>query len=358
MNPSTTRPTFKAFWTLYILGWRKANWGLQLGVGGWRLRVVHINLVAFPIDNVANAESLAATLGSHDFPSVEIRTLTEAEIELLSDIPRTARNLLRQGTNHIITPPLMRAIYRAFFAASCPHIPPSLYPSLFAAYQPPPQSDNHHCQCGAMLLSNICHWCQFANIFPHQHTQFVVTPTTEWIDSNHQFSDHLCINTTAHPVLVGRCNPYQVFACMVANSTLPKWQCNEGPHVFPTGGPNQPPQPSMATLLNRMRLCPANVIFRNVFLSPSAVARPHVDDDCFVTKHTFLIHFGDPIPLQWDNSTLYLKHCGIYAFDASKKHSLPIWPRFSISLRSWDTGSATPCEDDHVTKKIRPNPSN
>ena len=45
-------------------------------------------------------------------------------------------------------------------------------------------------------------------------------------------------------------------------------------------------------------------------------------------------------------------------FDASKKHSLPIWPRFSISLRSWDTGSATPCEDDHVTKKIRPNPSN
>ena len=105
--------------------------------------------------------------------------------------------------------------------------------------------------------------------FPHQHTQFVVTPTTEWIDSNHQFSDHLCINTTAHPVLVGRCNPYQVFACMVANSTLPKWQCNEGPHVFPTGGPNQQPQPSMATLLNRMRLCPANVIFRNVFLSPS-----------------------------------------------------------------------------------------
>ena len=85
---------------------------------------------------------------------------------------------------------------------------------------------------------------------------------------------------------------------------------------------------------------------------------PHVDDDCFVTKHTFLIHFGDPIPLQWDNSTIYLKHCGIYAFDASKKHSLPIWPRFSISLRSWDTGSATPCEDDHVTKKIRPNPSN
>ena len=82
------------------------------------------------------------------------------------------------------------------------------------------------------------------------------------------------------------------------------------------------------------------------------------DDDCFVTKHTFLIHFGDPIPLQWDNSTIYLKHCGIYAFDASKKHSLPIWPRFSISLRSWDTGSATPCEDDHVTKKIRPNPSN
>ena len=102
--------------------------------------------------------------------------------------------------------------------------------------------------------------------------------------------------------------------------------------MFPTGGPNQPPQPSMATLLNRMRLCPANVIFRNVFLSPSAVARPHVDDDCFVTKHTFLIHFGDPIPLQWDNSTIYLKHCGIYAFDASKKHSLPIWPRFSISL--------------------------
>ena len=87
-------------------------------------------------------------------------------------------------------------------------------------------------------------------------------------------------------------------------------------------------------------------------------ARPHVDDDCFVTKHTFLIHFGDPIPLQWDNSTIYLKHCGIYAFDASKKQSLPIWPRFSISLRSWDTGSATPCEDDHVTKKIRPNPSN
>ena len=320
--------------------------------------IVHINLVAFPIDNVANAESLAATLGSHDFPSVEIRTLTEAEIELLSDIPRTARNLLRQGTNHIITPPLTRAIYRAFFAASCPHIPPSLYPSSFAAYQPPPQSDNHHCQCGAMLLSNICHWCQFANIFPHQHTQFVVTPTTEWIDSNHQFSDHLCINTTAHPVLVGRCNPYQVFACMVANSTLPKWQCNEGPHVFPTGGPNQPPQLSMATLLNRMRLCPANVIFRNVFLSPSAAARSHVDDDCFVTKHTFLINFGDPIPLQWDNSTIYLKHCGIYAFDASKKHSLPIWPRFSISLRSWDTGSATPCEDDHVTKKIRPNPSN
>ena len=39
VNPSTTRPTFKAFWTLYILGWRKANWGLQLGVGGWRLRV-------------------------------------------------------------------------------------------------------------------------------------------------------------------------------------------------------------------------------------------------------------------------------------------------------------------------------
>ena len=77
-----------------------------------------------------------------------------------------------------------------------------------------------------------------------------------------------------------------------------------------------------------------------------------------VTKHTFFIHFGDPIPLQWDNSTIYLKHCGIYAFDASKKHSLPIWPRFSISLRSWDTGSATPCEDDHVTKKIRPNPSN
>ena len=62
--------------------------------------------------------------------------------------------------------------------------------------------------------------------------------------------------------------------------------------------------------------------------------------------------------LFWDTSTIYLKHCGIYAFDASKKHSLPIWPRFSISLRSWDTGSATPCEDDHVTKKIRPNPSN
>ena len=169
---------------------------------------------------------------------------------------------------------------------------------------------------------------------------------------------HLCTNTTAHLVLVGRCNPYQVFACMVANSTLPKWQCNEGPHVFPTGGPNEPPQPSMATLLNRMRLCPANVIFRNVFLSPSAAARPHVDDDCFVTKHTFLVHFGDPIPLQWDNSTIYLKRCGIYAFDASEKHSLRIWPRFSISLRSWDTGSATPCEDDHVTKKIRPNPSN
>ena len=37
---------------------------------------------------------------------------------------------------------------------------------------------------------------------------------------------------------------------------------------------------------------------------------------------------------------------------------LAIGFRFSISLRSWDTGSATPCEDDHVTKKIRPNPSN
>ena len=24
---------------LYVLGWRKVNWGLQLGVGGWRLRV-------------------------------------------------------------------------------------------------------------------------------------------------------------------------------------------------------------------------------------------------------------------------------------------------------------------------------
>ena len=69
-----------------------------------------------------------------------------------------------------------------------------------------------------------------------------------------------------------------------------------------------------------------NVAMRkNAFLSPS-----HVDHICLVTNPSFLIQFGDAIPFQWKNLTLYPRHCGICVFDACKKHGLPVWPRFSI----------------------------
>ena len=129
--------------------------------------IVHVNILAFLVDNVPNAHGLAATLNRPDFLRVGIRKLTDAEIELFSDIPRSARNILRHGTNNMIMPPLMQAIYSAFFAASCPHLPLSLYPSLFVAYEPSSSCDNRHYRCGAMLSSNIWDWCQFANTFPN-----------------------------------------------------------------------------------------------------------------------------------------------------------------------------------------------
>ena len=82
----------------------------------------------------------------------------------------------------------------------------------------------------------------------------------------------------------------------------------------PPEGENLPRRPGMMTLFNHMRLYLANAIFRNVFLSPSVAARPHVDHNCFVTNPSFLIHFGDAIPfhgMEWKNLTIYLPHCGI-----------------------------------------------
>ena len=143
---------------------------------------------------------------------------------------------------------------------------------------------------------------------------------------HHTFTDHHSIDTTTHPALVGKCYPYPIFAAMLASSTLQKWQYNEGTYVFPTRGPNQPHRPGMATLFRCMNLHLANAIFCNVFLSPSSTARPGVDDECFVTKASFLIPFGDLLPFRWDNSTIYLRHGEIYAFDASKRHSLPNCP--------------------------------
>ena len=117
--------------------------------------IVHINILAFLVEDASHAQRLTSTLNNNDFPHIEIRKLTNAEIELFSDIPRSARNILHQETNHIITPHLTQAIYSAFLAASCPHNTLSLYPSLFAAYPPSYTCANHQCRCGALLSSNI-----------------------------------------------------------------------------------------------------------------------------------------------------------------------------------------------------------
>ena len=53
--------------------------------------IVHVNILAPPVDDVPNAHGLTATLNRHDFLRVEIRKLTDAEIELISEIPRSAR---------------------------------------------------------------------------------------------------------------------------------------------------------------------------------------------------------------------------------------------------------------------------
>ena len=75
-----------------------------------------------------------------------------------------------------------------------------------------------------------------------------MTPTSQWIDTHHTFTHHLSFDATANPALVGMCHPNPIFAAILANSTLPKWQCIEGNRVFPAGGSDQLHRPGMAIL--------------------------------------------------------------------------------------------------------------
>ena len=90
---------------------------------------------------------------------------------------------------------------------------------------------------------------------------------------------HLLITFPLKPLRILLWLAHPIFATMLANSTFPKWRCKEGTCVFPTRGPDQPHRPGMAILFRCMQLNPANAIFRNIFLSPSAAVRPHIH--CF-----------------------------------------------------------------------------
>ena len=78
------------------------------------------NILAFPVPNVPQYQSLVDTMDAAVFHNVECRQLYDWEGELLRDIPQNFRKTVsRQNKRYTLTVPLVQDLYNNFFTKCC-----------------------------------------------------------------------------------------------------------------------------------------------------------------------------------------------------------------------------------------------
>ena len=298
------------------------------------------NILAFPVPDVPQYQSLIDSMDAAVFHNVECRQLYDWEREILREIPRNFRKTLtRQNKRYTLTVQLVQALYHNFFTKCRSAFHHNLLTHLYGLLPQHGTCDQTTHTHGSNISSTICTWC---HVLPTPSLSSQITgynaPQVQ-ADLIHTFITDVAADVTYfEPTKIAVGCPLQFFK--MAREFLPftKWQMNDDKdhRGFPGGGRSVQTTPQIAKLFTQLNLQSGNAIFRNVFNDTTASAKPHIDSDCFQRNRTFLWHFGPPSYLRWGNSKYPLEHAALYAFDAACTHSVPLMGRYSLSIRSWN----------------------